>query len=106
MAPGHLPGSLASAVHPWEAAIGEILESVARAMALLVRVGQATRAAEKAVDLQQAMAVKARLVLLLPRSLGPGLPPGGKRHGKHGGMPWKCHGNFRCSRFRCEVFTT
>jgi len=30
------------------------LESVAKAMALLVRVGQASRAAEKAVDLQKA----------------------------------------------------
>eukprot|EP00438_Fugacium_kawagutii_P000279 Skav202688 [mRNA] locus=scaffold3222:15818:27814:+ [translate_table: standard] len=41
-----------------QASISEILETVARAMALLVRVGQASRAAEKAVDLQQAMAVK------------------------------------------------
>lgn len=71
--PWQLPLAAALAVPPpGEAAIGEILETVARAMALLVRVGQATRAAEKAVDLQQAMAMKARY----PRiSIGQGHQP-------------------------------
>jgi hypothetical protein len=42
----------------FQEAIGSILETVAVAMALLVRVGQATRSAEKLLELQTAMAAK------------------------------------------------